>query len=274
MKEVWDLVESPFAPGRVAAAPASPVVPTSEDTAGAAELEITSAKPQPGSPEDLGAIKKIEELLRDKLGEHATYREARADAIIRDCIEHCVTIAGCAQRCFEVFEAKLNHSALVEKLMSSATRLGGYIKQSFKGWYDEEVAAWSARKLDDICRGLEIAVNPALTSVFIDWLREKLGAHVLSVEQLPEEGGFIWIDATVTDRAKIACLLSQATGIKVSPDAVPVFVDDTTVKQAIAMIDDEAWATGLCKAKDPLHHFLTYREEVEVEDEHEEAEVA
>jgi hypothetical protein len=254
----------------------SPTSPTSENAAGSAEVDDTElAAPKPRSPKEPEAIKEIEGLLRDNLGAHATYRDPRADAIMRNCIETCIMIAGSStRRCLSALKCKLDDPDLVRKLMS-ATRPGGYIKSSFKGWYDDHLADASASPLDAICRWAPKVEFPdeqvvVWAPAFVDYLREKLGAHLPSAEQVADDDG-VSVKAEITDRAKIAHLLTHATGTKVSADSVPECVDNSTVKQVIAMIDDERWASGLRKAKDPLHHFLTYREEVEVEDELEEA---
>jgi hypothetical protein len=172
-------------------------------------------------------------------------------------------------------EDGLSDPDLVEKLMA-ARRLGGYIKTSFKGWYDDAEADFFTGSLDAVCRGedLHFAARVAdWVPVSVDHLRETFGEALLSVEQVPEEGG-ICVKAEITERAKIAHLLTHATGTKVSPDAVPEYVDGSSVNQVIQMINDDSWAQGLREAKNPLHHFLTYREEVEIEDEHEEADAA
>jgi hypothetical protein len=275
--EVWDAVESPFRSGyagskATARASVAAPVPSAEDQATADSLDIqaeTVAPPARRSAEEQETVTRILAFLRETFPEHPTYLDPNADAIMSATIEGCIVHVGEARRCLNVLRIKLEDETLRLKIGAS-NRLGGYIRQSFTGWvadYENERRKEMASDMANLCRGGELEPLPPNHTYAADFralLHQTFGDELISIEDVDAGDDLVTLKPEMTTQAKIAYLLSHATGKEVFPNAVPDFADQSTVEQVCLALDDARWADHIRAAEDPLAYFIDRWSEISV----------
>ena len=143
----------------------------------------------------------ILELLKNTLIDHPTFAVRDGERIMRDCISKCINLAGSAESCLKVFEWICTHPSNEGKRKNLAIceKLGGYIHPSFPGWLEGYRAGEAEAGPVSDAEGIKLlftAVDGRRETgnirlslgnkvanrgpVYLSWLKEKAGNHLIS----------------------------------------------------------------------------------------------
>jgi hypothetical protein len=163
----------------------------------------------------------------------------------------------------------------IEQVRNS-NHLDRYLRKSFLTWIDYDKSetnqpdrSWKkprfALDIEEICvevGGVGFPLDGKLADDFEREVREVMGDHLLSLHRT-EEGDEIgvWVNSSIPFRCSY--ILSHRTGKTVSPDSIPEWSDDSTVRQITWATENEPLSTQLRQSNDPLRFFLDKWIEIE-----------
>jgi hypothetical protein len=219
---------------------------------------------------------KIIALLKTHFGEHPTFNLSDANNIMKKCVRACIDDAGSGDVCFGVLNriCTLEDYEDTRKSLSKSRKLGGYIQQSFPGWFvecanDDRTA--SEEFLDDGCRScaevgndLSVCFEPVgkwrLPS-FREWLKQEIGTHLIGIENYEEDGN-TGLRIKLSQTYKAARILGCHTGQNVNPDALPDREDLDVAEVVLWATDDQEWGERLKSAPDAEEFFIDHFKEM------------